>query len=256
MKKKLMALLVAMALMAGLTIPAVAVSGTAVTEPNQTNTGDVEVFVGSPSLKPEVDTDSEQIEIVTDNVVTGGYIRTKGITEARPLEKIDYPVIKITTLSMSQAANAKVDSSNPEATDSQKADMMTESGVTYVKNKQVNEAAERYYAAESTSEFVDSYDMSFVDTVVAASRANLKDYAVIQIVDISANSLAREIDQSVRLSFSAPGVQVGSKVTVGRIENGTLEFVSAQAGNGSISFNVNPHYLEDLGTYVLMTRVG
>lgn len=253
MKKKLVVLLVAMALMAGLTIPAVAVTGTTGTEANQVNTGDAEVFVASPSLGQKVETDNQKIEIVTDNVVTGGFIRPIGESETRPLEDIDYPVVKITTLAMSQAANAKLDASNPGATDSQKSSLMTESGVTYAKNDQVNETAERYYAAKSTSEFVDGYDMSFEDGIVAASRSNLKNYAVIQIADISANNLAISTNQTVRLTFSAPGVKANSKVMVAHIQNGSMEFVSASAGNSSISFSFNPN---SMGTYVLMARVG
>ena len=82
---------------------------------------------------------------VTDNVVTGGYILRKGTAEPRPLEQIDYPVIKITTLSMSAQANANVDAANPGASGDQKAGMMTESGLTYGKNASVNETADRLF---------------------------------------------------------------------------------------------------------------
>ena len=34
-------------------------------------------FVGSPALDQDVESTEEQIEVVTDNVVTGGYIRQK-----------------------------------------------------------------------------------------------------------------------------------------------------------------------------------
>lgn len=252
MKKKWVALLAAVALMAGLTVPAVAAGGTTAAEPNPvSNTADP--FVASPSVKQEVETDNQSIEIVTDNVVTGGFIRPLGASELRPLEDIDYPVVKITTLAMSQVSNAKVDASNPGATDSQKSGMMTESGVTYAKNAKVNETAERYDAAQSTSEFVGSYSKSFLDGVVAASQAGLKDYAVIQVVDISANELAIATGQTVRLTFSAPGVKTNSKVMVARIVDGSMEFVAASAGNSSISFTFDPSY--QMGTYVLMTRV-
>lgn len=250
MKKKWMALLAAMALMAGLTVPAVAAGGTAAAESSPANTADV--FVGSPTVKQKVETDDQRIEVVTDNVVTGGFILPIGRSETRPLEKIDYPVVKITTLAMSQASNAKVDASNPDATDAQKSDMMTESGVTYAKNAQVNETAERYYAAESTSEFVDGYGKSFLDGLVAAWQKNLKDYAVIQVADISANNLAIAANQTVRLTFSAPGVKANSRVMVAWVRNGSMEFVSASAGNGTISFNFDPGRM---GTYVLMTRM-
>lgn len=250
MKQRWVILLAAMVLAAGLTVPAVAVGGTGTAEPEPVNT--VDVFVGSPTLKQDVETDNQKIEIVTDNVVTGGFIRPVGESEPRPLEDIDYPVVKITTLAMSQSANAKLDESHPEATTAQKSSLMTESGVTYAKNHQVNETAQRYEESESTSDFVDSYSKSLLDSVIAAARGNLKDYAVIQVVDISANSLAIATNQTVRLTFSAPGVKASSKVMVGYIQNGTMEFISASAGNSSISFSFDPN---KMGTYVLMTRV-
>lgn len=246
MKKQLVTLLTAAALMAGLTIPALAANRSTTAQPVPAG-----VFVESPTGGQTVVTDNEEIEVVTDNVVTGGYIRQKGSAEERALEQIDYPVVKVTTLSMSQSANAKVDASNPGATDAQKSGMMTESGLSYGENQQVNQTAERYYAAETTGAFVDGYDLSFFDNLVAVSQGNLNQYAVVQIVNVSANSLAAGTSQSVRLTFSAPGVKANSQVMVARIRNGSMEFISASAGNGTISFSVYP---SDAGTYVLLKR--
>lgn len=250
MTKKLVTLLAAAALTASLTIPAIAVSRSpaAGVEPADPDG----VFVESPSGKQEVETDNEEIEIVTDNVVTGGFIQPKGKAEPRPLEEIDYPVVKITTLAMSQSANAKVDASNPEATGGQKSGIMTESGLPYGENDQVNQTAERYYAADTTSEFVEGYDLAFFDHLVALSQGNLEHYAVVQIADISANSLALSTSQSVRLTFSAPGIKTSSRVMVARIWNGAMEFIPSTAGNGTISFSIYP---SSTGTYLLLTRV-
>ena len=193
MKKKMFSLVLAVALLAGAAVSAMAVDGTEIDSP----------FVDSPSIPTDVESDNNEIEVVTDNVVTGGYIRQKGVAETRPLEMIDYPVIKITTLNMSSQANAAVDAANPGATHEQKAGMMTESGLTYGKNASVNETADRYRDAETT------------------------------------------------LTFPAPGVKVGSRVMVARINSGSMEFISASAGNGTVSFDVQP---SKLGTFVLMTR--
>ena len=243
MKKKILSLVLAAALLAGATTSVMAASGDTVEDPTKT-------FVDSPSLTPDVKSDNEEIEVVTDNVVTGGYIRQKGLSEPRALEQIDYPVIKITTLNMSSRANSAVDSANPGASSDQKAGMMTESGLNYGKNASVNETADQYYRAESTGEFVDNYDLSFFDNLVAVAEDQLNDYSVIQIADISANTQAISSGKSVRLTFSAPGVKTGSRVMVGRIRNGSMEFVPATAGNGTISFDVYPG---NLGTFVLMT---
>lgn len=250
MKKKMISLALAAALLAGATIPAVAVGSSAGVADETALTG-VQPFTASPSLDPEVQSDDEEIEVVTDNVVTGGYILRKGTAEPRPLEQIDYPVIKITTLSMSAQANANVDAANPGASGDQKAGMMTESGLTYGKNASVNETADRYSSAGSTGEFVDNYELSFFDNLVSMAEGNLENYSAIQIADISANSQARGSDKSVRLTFSAPGVKTGSRVMVARIRDGSMEFVNSSAGNGTISFDVDPG---NLGTFVLLTR--
>ena len=252
MKKKMISLALAAALLAGATIPAVAVGSSAGVADETALTG-VQPFTASPSLDPEVQSDDEEIEVVTDNVVTGGYILRKGTAEPRPLEQIDYPVIKITTLSMSAQANANVDAANPGASSDQKAGMMTESGLTYGKNASVNETANRYSSAGSTGEFVDNYELSFFDNLVSMAEGNLENYSAIQIADISANSQARGSDKSVRLTFSAPGVKTGSRVMVARIRDGSMEFVNSSAGNGTISFDVDPG---NLGTFVLLTRKG
>lgn len=238
MKKKMISLVLAAALLVGTTIPAMAENSK-------------DVFVSSPSGGQDAKSDNQEIEIITDNVVTGGYIQQKGRSEDRPLEQISYPVIKITTLSMSSKANAEVDAANPGATQEQKAGMMTQSGLTYEKNAKVNETAERYYTADTTSEFVEDYDLSFFDRIVSMAEGKLKNYSVIQMADISANALAVSTSQNVRLTLSAPGVKANSQVMVARIRNGSMEFVTAQAGNGTISFDVHP---SSLGVFVLMTR--
>ena len=250
MKKKMISLALAAALLAGATIPAVAVGSSAGVADETALTG-VQPFTASPSGGQKVQSDDEEIEVVTDNVVTGGYILRKGTAEPRPLEQIDYPVIKITTLNMSSTANASVDAANPGASSDQKAGMMTESGLTYGKNASVNETANRYSSAGSTGEFVDNYELSFFDNLVSMAEGNLENYSAIQIADISANSQARGSDKSVRLTFSAPGVKTGSRVMVARIRDGSMEFVNSSAGNGTISFDVDPG---NLGTFVLLTR--
>ena len=241
MKKKMFSLALAVALLAGATVPAMAVDG-AETDPS---------FVDSPSITTDVESGNDAIEIVTNNVVTGGYIRSKGTIESRPLNEIDYPTIKITTLDMSSQANAAVDAANPGATHEQKAGMMTSSGLSYGQNASVNETADRYRNAETTGEFVDNYQLGFFDNLVALAEGNLKGYSAIQIADISANHLAIGAGGNVLLTFSTPGVKVGSRVMVARINSGSMEFISASAGNGTISFDVQP---SKLGTFVLMTR--
>ena len=244
MKKKMVSLALIVALLVGTTIPVMAENSGATVMEND--------FVSSPSGGQDAESDDQEIEIVTDNVVTGGYIQQKGRSEVRPLEQIDYPVIKITTLSMSSKANAEVDAANLGATQEQKSGVMTRSGLTYEKNAKVNETAERYYKADTTSDFVEEYDLSFFDRVVSMAEGKLKDYSVIQMVDISANTLAVSTSKNVRLTLSAPGVKTSSQVMVARIRNGSMEFVTARAGNGTISFDVHP---SNLGVFVLMTKV-
>lgn len=239
MKRKILSLLLTSLMLASLSFPVMAVTP-------------LDDFVDSPSVEPEASSDDD-IEVVTDNIVTGGYIRQKGLPEERALEQIDYPVIKITTLAMSKPANAKIDAANPGATHAQKAGMMTESGLTYGQNAAVNEAGDRYASTDTTSDFLDGYETALFDRLVIAAEGNMDNYKVLQIAGISANDLAHSSrDNHVRITFSAPGVKVGSRVMVGRIQNHAMEFLSASAGNGTISFDVNPGAL---GIFVLMTYV-
>lgn len=253
MKKKIIGLALAATMLTGVTIPAIA-AGNNVDAVDKAGLQDSnQTFVDSPSGGQDVGTDNEEIEVVTDNIVTGGYIFEIGTPEMRPLEQIDYPVIKVTTMAMSIPSNAKVDAANPDASAEQKAGMMTDSGLSYRQNATVNEVADNYYMSESVSEFIDNYQMSIFDKIVSMAERQMSDYSVIQIADISANSLASGSKNSdVRLTFKTPGIKVGSRVMVGRIRNGSLEFVSATAGNGTISFHVSPN---NLGVFVLMTRV-
>lgn len=252
MKKKLLSLALTAALLAGATIPVMAVNGnnTAISN-DEIQEQDTQSFIPSPGLTPAARSDDDEIEVVTDNIVTGGYILRKGDKESRPLDEINYPVIKITTLSMSSQANADVDAANPGASSAQKAGMMTESGLYYGQNASVNETADRYLNAESTGKFVDEYDLSIFDRAVLLAEGQLDGYSVMQIADISANNQAASSSKGVRLTFEAPGVKVSSRVMVARIQNGSLEFITSSAGNGTISFDVYPN---NLGTYVLLVR--
>ena len=236
MKRKILSLLLTSLMLASLSFPVMAVTP-------------LDDFVDSPSVEPEASSDDD-IEVVTDNIVTGGYIRQKGLPEERALEQIDYPVIKITTLAMSKPANAKIDAANPGATHAQKAGMMTESGLSYGQNKRVNDTVDRYVGTSSTEDFVGSYEMGLFDKAVTKAESSMDNYRVIQVMDISANSLATGADKSsVTITMSAPGVKTGSRVMVARIRDNSMEFVASSAGNGTISFTVNPH---NLGVYVLM----
>lgn len=238
MKKKFGSLFLTVALLANLAIPAMATTG--------------------PSSSPEIITKvtaSNEIEVVTDNYVTGGYLFEVGMPELRPLEQINYPVVKITTLKMSISANQKVDTENPGVSTAQKANIMTESALTYAGNNTVNNVAARYYNADGTGEFIDEYQMGFADRVVYSAKQKMNNYRVIQIVDISTNVQARSSDQnSVLLVFDTPGVKISSRVSVARIVDNSLEFVPASAGDGTISFTVTPSSKasDSLGTFVLM----
>ena len=156
MKKKFGSLFLAVTLLANLAVPAMATSG-----PNS-----------SPEIITKV-TASNEIEVITDNYVTGGYLFEIGMPELRPLENINYPVIKITTLKMSSYANQKADAENPGASAGQKANIMTESALTYAKNSTVNNVATRYYNADGTGEFIDEYQMGLADRMVYNAKQKI-----------------------------------------------------------------------------------
>lgn len=71
MKKKMLSLALAAALLAGATVPAMA-AGSAGTANNAVLPATENSFVASPAGGQDARSDDEEIEIVTDNVVTGG----------------------------------------------------------------------------------------------------------------------------------------------------------------------------------------
>lgn len=255
MKKKIGTLLLAATLLANVAMPAFA-------------TG----FTGSPTLAPEVsdatvEDTGTKLEVVTDNVVTGGEVKEKGESETTQLEDIEYPVVKVTTVSMTISANATIDAANPGASAAQKNAMATDSALSYEKNAKTNAVASTYYSSETTSEFFRSYGVSAyvsatatVQSVATRSGAglaarNLNNYRATQIADISASTAAIQQAGGSRVSvtFSAPGVKNGDLVLVAHFRNnGGVEFLSATAGNGSVVFSVN---LSDLSPFMLLTYV-
>ena len=90
MKKKMLSLALAAAMLVGAAVPAMAVRSSAGADGHVMEQYPTQPFVGSPSGGQKAQSDNEEIEIVTDNVVTGGYIRQRGTAEPRPLEQIDY----------------------------------------------------------------------------------------------------------------------------------------------------------------------
>ena len=185
MKKKLLSALLAGVMLAGLAFSAAAVNEGPDKEllPGQEQDSEM---IPSPGIDPTATTDDDEIEVVTDNVVTGGYILEKGTAEPRPLGQIDYPVIKITTTDMSRDSNRKIDAANPAATDKEKSGMMTESGLSYGQNKRVNDTVDRYVGTSSTEDFVGSYEMGLFDKAVTKAESSMDNYRVIQVMDISA----------------------------------------------------------------------
>ena len=87
MKKKMISLALAAALLVGATVPAMAADRTG--KDRVVSLDPDQDFIGSPSGGQDAQSDDEEIEVVTDNVVTGGYILRKGTAEPRPLEQID-----------------------------------------------------------------------------------------------------------------------------------------------------------------------
>lgn len=256
MRKKLGSLLLTAAVLLNVTVPAFA-------------TG----FTGSPVLAPEVsdatvEDTGTKLEVVTDNVVTAGQIKEKGETETTQLEDIDYPVVKVTTVSMTISANAAIDMANPDATQAQKNGMGTDSALSYEKNAKTNAVANNYYASETTSAFFRGYGLSAyvsatvaVQTVASQSSSaglgarNLNNYRATQIADISASKAAIQQAGGSRVSvtFGAPGVKSGDLVMVAHFKDGgSVEFLAAKAGNGTVVFSVS---LTDLSPFMLLTYV-
>ena len=148
--------------------------------------------------------------MVTDNVVTGGYILRKGTGGSR------VPWSRSTTrhqdhhpehersgqCQRGRSQSRRIRRPEGRHDDRERPDLRQE--------RFGQRDGRPLSSAGSTGEFVDNYELSFFDNLVSMAEGNLENYSAIQIADISANSQARGSDKSVRLTFSAPGVKTGS----------------------------------------------
>ena len=155
------------------------------------------------------------------------------------------PVIQVTPVSETLAANAAVDAANPGATGEQLAATPTESGLSYAANGQLNNLYNQVTAATSTEQLL-------ADTAPAAPAAasqfqsavgeGANAYTPIALYDVAASPSAEAAiaqSGSVQVAISVPGVANGTQlVAVCWDRNGNSYLVPVRVVNGVVYLTV------------------
>lgn len=154
--------------------------------------------------------------------------------EVVSIESIDTPVIKITPVQETRAANDSHDEENGELSFWDKAHNYTESGLTYSANEQTNLVYEAASYSDSTESFLNKFDglldrvIETIKNVITAAtdgdesgddvsddEASVDEWTALALFDVSANQVAKDAigeDGSVELTVELDGVHEDSKV--------------------------------------------
>lgn len=152
------------------------------------------------------------------------------------------PIIQVTPVSETLAANAAVEASNPGATADQLANTPTSSGLTYGANGQLNNLYNQVTSAESTEQLLattaPAAAAGFQSTVGEGANA----YTPIALYDVAASSSAADViveSGSVQIAISVPGVANGTQVVaVCWDRNGNSRVVPVRVVNGVVYLTV------------------
>lgn len=118
------------------------------------------------------------------------------------------PVIQVTPVSATLAANAAVDATNPSATANQLAATATGSGLNYAANGQLNNLYNQITTAEST-ELLETTAPAAAAEFEATVGAPASDYTHIALYDVAALVSAKAAiaeSGSAQMAISVPGV--------------------------------------------------
>lgn len=197
----------------------------------------------------EVETPADTVEAVT---------KTKHINEIK-----DRPVIKVTPVAMTLAANKAAD--NTDLADDEKADASTSTGIGYAANQALNDVYQAATSAASTSEFVESFGAQAVAAAEAAvaavagddeNKGDINNYAPATMFDISANDMAKEAvgkGGKITVTVNVDGASADSTlITQHVMDNGEVEYLDTVAGDGTATFDIDP---SNLSPFVILTYV-
>ena len=152
------------------------------------------------------------------------------------------PVIQVTPVSETLAANAAVDAANPGATGEQLAATPTESGLSYAANGQLNNLYNQVTSAQSTEQLLAATAPAAAAEFPAAVGESANAYTPIALYDVAASPSAEAAiaqSGSVQVAISVPGVANGTQlVAVCWDRNGNSYLVPVRVVNGVVYLTV------------------
>lgn len=164
------------------------------------------------------------------------------------------PIIQVTPVSETLAANAAVEAANPGATADQLANTPTSSGLTYGANGQLNNLYNQITSAESTEQLLATTAPAAAAGFQSAVGEGANVYTPIALYDIAASPSAEAaIAESggVQIAISVPGVANGTQlVAICWDRNGNSRVVPVRVVNGVVYLTVYSS-----GPVMIMARV-
>lgn len=164
------------------------------------------------------------------------------------------PIIQVTPVSETLAANAAVEAANPGATADQLANTPTSSGLTYGANGQLNNLYNQVTSAESTEQLLAATAPAAAAGFQSAVGEAANAYTPIALYDVAASSSAADViaeSGSVQIAISVPGVANGTQVVaVCWDRNGNSRVVPVRVVNGVVYLTVYSS-----GPVMIMARV-
>lgn len=164
------------------------------------------------------------------------------------------PIIQVTPVSETLAANAAVEAANPGATADQLANTPTSSGLTYGANGQLNNLYNQVTSAESTEQLLAATAPAAAAGFQSAVGEGANAYTPIALYDVAASSSAANViaeSGSVQIAISVPGVANGTQlVAICWDRNGNSRVVPVRVVNGVVYLTVYSS-----GPVMIMARV-
>lgn len=215
------------------------------------------VGMGSQVLAVEWHPSRTQSEVgvseSTTTTTTGTTITVTTPTGSQ-VQDTDSPVIQVTPVSVTLAANAEVEAANPDATAEQLSGAATASGLSYAANGQLNNLYNQVMSAESTEQLLAATAPAAAAEFQTAVGEGANAYTPIALYDVAASPSAEAAiseSGSVQIAISVPGVAEGTQlVAVCWDRNGNSYIVPVRVVNGVVYLTVRAS-----GPVMIMARV-
>lgn len=196
-----------------------------------------------------------EVGVVEDTTTTStGSTITVTTPTGSQVQDTDSPVIQLTPVSETLAANAAVDAANPGATGEQLAGTPTGSGLTYAANGQLNNLYNQVTSAESTEQLLAATAPAAAAEFQTFVGESANAYTPIALYDVAASPSAEAViseSGSVQVAISVPGVANGTQlVAVCWDRNGNSRVVPVRVVNGVVYLTVYSS-----GPVMIMARV-